>query len=337
MSRKRGWDHNFFKNSRNNLEVIAHRGGLEKYPEETIEAFDHARTLNVGRFRVDVLELDVHLTKADEKNPSVLVLMHDEKVDRTTDKTGLLKEFTYNKVFELDAGCRFTLDGKTFPYSRDKGKHYHVPRLEDVFKEFENHRMVIEIKQKNPSIFEALGNLIINHDSQYKDDLPDRVKLRDRVLVASQYHSELKKFRRRFPDIATSASGYEMGKFALMSLINPRKVKINDFDAIQMVATLDEVKLPFLHIKFLPFKRLFPFFNKRVVEAAESNELPIHAWTVNREEDMEKLIELGVNGIITDNPERLLKLLSRLNPPVSSGGANLQKSAAEPKIETEKV
>ena len=108
-SPRKGLDHPFFAAAKNHPEVIAHRGGAGEWPAETKFACEQA--VKVG---VDVLELDVHLTKDRH-----LVLMHNETVDATTNGHGLIRNFTLARLKKLDAGYRWTADGgKTFPVSK---------------------------------------------------------------------------------------------------------------------------------------------------------------------------------------------------------------------------
>lgn len=79
-----------------NVFVAAHRGWSEKYPENTMIAFEKA--IEIG---VDQIEMDVHSTK-----DGVIVVMHDAKVDRTTDGTGAIKEMTLEEIKKLDAGIK---------------------------------------------------------------------------------------------------------------------------------------------------------------------------------------------------------------------------------------
>lgn len=82
--------------SEKNIWVAAHRGFSEKYPENTMEAFKAAVELGV-----DQIETDVRITADGE-----LVLHHDATVDRTTNGTGLVKDFTLAQLKELDAGIK---------------------------------------------------------------------------------------------------------------------------------------------------------------------------------------------------------------------------------------
>ncbi|HWT02430.1 MAG TPA: glycerophosphodiester phosphodiesterase [Pyrinomonadaceae bacterium] len=266
----RAWDRPFFKAAENKPEVIAHRGGARQWPGETIFAFEQA--LAIG---VDVIEMDVRST-ADDK----LVLIHNDTVDETTNVTGPVRKFSLEDLQNLDAGYRWTADGKTFPF---RGQGIKVPTLEEVLERFPGQRMNIEIKQKEPSIVEACAEMLRKH------------KMRDKVLVASMSDGVLEHFRRVAPEVATSAGGTELIKFILGSRLMPSSVKAPDTDSIQVKS-----KFSFL-----------PIMTARVVRAAHRLGMPIHAWTVNDLADMRRVISLGVDGIITDFPGPLLELLGR--------------------------
>src|SRR5574338_665973 len=96
----------YYKNIRRPL-VIAHQGGDAIRPGDTMAAFEHA--VEIG---ADVLEMDAHITRDGQ-----IVLMHDEKVDRTTDGTGLIEDLTLDELRLLDAAYQWSNDGgQTFPY-----------------------------------------------------------------------------------------------------------------------------------------------------------------------------------------------------------------------------
>ena len=97
----------YFENAPRPL-VIAHQGGDGLWPSNTLFAFEHAADIGV-----DVLEMDIHMTK-----DGVLVVSHDETVDRLTDGTGLIKEMTLSEVQALDAAYDWSRldDGAEFPW-----------------------------------------------------------------------------------------------------------------------------------------------------------------------------------------------------------------------------
>ena len=105
---------NYWTQSASNIYVAAHRGWSSKYPENTMEAFRAAIDL-----QVDQVETDIRVTK-----DGVLVLMHDERVDRTTNGTGRVCDFTLEELRALDAGS-----WKGAEYAGAK-----VPTLEEFLK-----------------------------------------------------------------------------------------------------------------------------------------------------------------------------------------------------------
>ena len=267
----KGLRHPFFAAARNRPEVIAHRGGAGEWPAETKFAFTEA--VEIG---VDVLEMDVHLTRDQH-----LILMHDETVDATTNGRGLIRKLTLAQLKRLDAGYRWTNDGgKTFPY-RKKG--ITIPTLKEIFEAFPAMRMNIEMKSSTLSPVKALSDQIREH------------RMIDRVLVASSSDSFLQEFRKLSPGVATSMSAQELAHFLLTQTLPKADSSLREPDALQ-----SKERIPF-----------FQLLNKTVVDRAHGLNLPVHAFTVNRTADMRRMIEAGVDGIITDYPSRLMGLVGR--------------------------
>ena len=119
---------------------FAHRGGAKIVPENTLEGFREGLRVGAG-----VLEPAAHAT-AD----GTVVVIHDDTVDRTTEGSGAVREMTLAEVRRLDAGNRFTPDGgKTYPY---RGEGVRIPTLEEVYQEFTDVPINVEIKGKRPGI-----------------------------------------------------------------------------------------------------------------------------------------------------------------------------------------
>lgn len=110
------------------MRIYAHRGCSGTYPENTLAAFKAAAELPITG-----VEIDVHLTKDRE-----IVVIHDEKVNRTTDGKGYIKDMTLSEVRKLDAGSWFS----------DEFAGEKIPTLDEVFDIFQdtNHRLNIELK-----------------------------------------------------------------------------------------------------------------------------------------------------------------------------------------------
>jgi glycerophosphoryl diester phosphodiesterase len=300
--------HPFFKNKKG-LEVIAHRGGKGHWPEETLYAFRQAA--GVG---VDILEMDVRAT-AD----GVLVLMHNEKVDDTTDGKGSTRTYWFRKesapagarlIRDLDAGYRWTHDDKTFPF---RGLGIKVPTLVEVFEEFKasDTRMIIEIKESDPETARSFCETVGSYPG-----------MKDRVLVASFYDSVLDIVRAhpKCKGMATSAATCESVKLT-------GQISTSGFLKLLKAAPCGSIKkvvehlggpgatqpsgspAPTIHAIQVPGEVV----TKEFVERAHDPKfnLQVHAWTINEPAQMLKMKEAGVDGIITDYPASLLELLGR--------------------------
>ena len=116
--------------------VVAHRGAPAAAPENTMDAF--RRAVEMG---ADAVELDVHLT-AD----GMLVVMHDETVERTTDLTGSIASMTIEQIRVADVGFRFAAADGSFPF---RGKGLTVPTFEEVLAWLpEGIGLVVEVKAR---------------------------------------------------------------------------------------------------------------------------------------------------------------------------------------------
>jgi len=153
--------------------IIAHRGASAHAPENTLAAFNMA--LDMG---ADGIELDVMLSQDQE-----LVVMHDDTVDRTTNGSGRVKEFSYRTLKDLDAGKAFA--------ERFSGEH--VPTLTEVFEQLGG-KLLINVELKNyASPFDDLTYKVI--------DLVESNKLADSVILSSFNPLNLSRAFRRNPAI----------------------------------------------------------------------------------------------------------------------------------------
>ena len=128
--------------------IMAHRGESENTPENTMLALEAAESIGV-----DVLESDVRLTKDDR-----LVLFHDDDMERTTGKTGKIREYTLEELREIDFGYAFTPDGgATFPF---RGKGHSIVTLQEAFERFPETVFNLDIKDTFPSAPMELARII---------------------------------------------------------------------------------------------------------------------------------------------------------------------------------
>lgn len=251
--------------------VIAHQGGGGLWPGNTLFAFQ--RAVEMG---VDVLEMDLHIT-AD----GVLVLMHDETVDRTTDGSGSIEEMTLAELKTLDAGYDWSPDdGKTFPF---RGQGITAATLEEMFTAFPGMPMNIEIKKTQRDMAEPFCALIRQFGKE------------NEVLVASFHDERMQSFRQTCPEVATSGSEDELIPLVVLS-----KVELGLLYRPAAVTVQAPERRSGINI-------LVPSF----IRAARSRNMKVEAWTINDPADMQRLLALGVDGIITDYPDRLLAILQR--------------------------
>lgn len=251
--------------------VIAHQGGDGVWPGETMFAYQNSADLGV-----DVLEMDIHITKDGE-----LILMHDETVDRTTDGSGEIESMTLDELKKLDAAYDWTPDdGQTFPY---RGKGIQIATLAEVFQAFPDKHMTIEIKKTNASMAKPFCDLIRKNNMQ------------DKVLVASFHDDRLKEFRAECPEVATSSAKNETTVFVLLTKVYLGGLFSPKFYSLQVPEVSGGITV------------MTPAF----VRAAHARNLAVEPWTINDAETMRKLIDWGVDGIITDRPDIMMEVLGR--------------------------
>ena len=256
---------------------IAHGGGLLIRPDHTLLAYDQA--LKDG---ADMLELDIHETR-----DNVIVVMHDETVDDTTNCTGFIKEKTFAELLECDAGYKWTQDGgETYPY-RDMGLV--VPSLEEVLERYPDTPVNIEIKQSEPSLVDNLVALVRQYEFE------------DKMVGASFSDDILAELRAAAPEIATSLGVGESTDYWYKSLvpIDPEYDPAGEFLQLPVEYNIEGTVVEVLHPGFVP--------------RVEELDMYLHIWTVNDEDEMRWLIEVqGVHGIMTDNPPLLTKVINEL-------------------------
>lgn len=249
--------------------VFAHRGGGGLYPENTLEAFKYSAQMGV-----DVLELDVHST-----SDGTLVVMHDAAVDRTTNGSGKLSEMTLSEVKKLDAGFQFTPDaGKTFPF---RGKGITIPTLQEIFDSFPEMAFNVEPKQVEPSVVKPLCEMIRAR------------KMTEKVIVGSFRQAAIDEFRAECSEIATAATPSEASEFLALYKMGLGESYSPPMQVLQIPERIGGLQV----------------VSKDFVETARRLNLKVHVWTINETEDMQRLLEMKVDGIMTDYPDRLLKIL----------------------------
>lgn len=214
----------------------------------------------------DMLELDVHASR-----DGVVVVFHDPTLERTTNGTGALRERSLYELQELDAGYNFTRDGRDHPY---RGHGLRIPTLESVLKDFPLAYCNIEIKQADPPMVAQVVEIIERLDAQH------------RVLLAAEHDAIMQEIRHLAGDIATSFCTGEVADFIGRVQAGSWEGYHPSGKALQIPPRFNEIEL----------------VTTDTVAAAHHRGLEVHVWTINDPDEMKRLLELGVDGIISDLP-----------------------------------
>ncbi len=255
------------------VHVHAHQGGDHLRPGNTLTAFAYAVELGA-----DVLELDTHLT-AD----GTVVVIHDDTIDRTTDGSGPVASYTFEALRAHDAGYRWRppdgADG-VYPY---RGQGLVVPSLAEVLAAFPTVGVNLDMKSEVPGVAEATCATIREAGREAS------------VVVASFVDANLRRFREICPEVATSAGPDEVTSFYVFNLLGLGRWTRPAADAFQVPVRQGSIEV----------------VTPRMVRGLHERGVRLDVWTVNEEAEMRRLIDLGVDGIITDRPDLALALLDR--------------------------
>ena len=277
---------------------IAHQGGELEAPSNTLFAFKTAKAKGA-----DVLELDVYATRDRE-----LVVIHDTTVDRTTDGTGRVDQMTLDELKRLDAAHWFVPDCGTChgqapeEYSlrgyatgaREipaelagfEANDFRIPTLREVLETFPEELINIEIKRTAPDTipYEQLLAELLNEFGRGDD-----------TIVVSFYDAAVEAFQPFAPQVSVATATGETAAFWATAqgpapgAPNPR------YHALQVPISQNGV----------------PVTTPSFVQRAHDNNLAVHVWTINDAATMEELIDMGVDGIMTDRPTLLAEVLAR--------------------------
>lgn len=248
---------------------FAHRGGSALAPENTLPAYQ-----NGLRYGADALELDIHYTRDGE-----IVVFHDDMLGRTTDGSGPLAALTLDELRRLDAGFRFTTDGgQSYPW-RDKGVT--IPTLREVFERFPQTRINIEMKVNDDEGERRLARLLLDNGWG------------DWALVGSFHTDALQRFRALCEGhIATSASASETRNFLLGVLVRQTQRMRPTYDALQVPEVYRGIRV----------------VSPTSIRLAHGLGLDVHVWTVDDREAMGRLLDWGVDGLMSDRPDTLAEV-----------------------------
>jgi glycerophosphoryl diester phosphodiesterase len=268
--------------------AYAHQGGAKEAPSSTLYAIKQA--LEHGATGI---ELDVHATSDGQ-----LVVCHDPTLDRTTNATGDIADLRLDEIRHLDNAYWFcpgadavkgrpvedyVLRGRA-PDDRDLC----VATLSEVLEAFPGVVLNLDLKRSAPEVAayeEALADVLREHGRQ------------DDVIVASFSDTATAEFAKHAPGTGISAGTEATTEFYRRVRAGRRpQADIERYVALQVPARFGSTVV----------------VDESFVEAAHSSGLAVHVWTIDDPDEMEHLVGLGVDGIMSDRPSVLAGVLRRL-------------------------
>ncbi len=248
--------------------VVAHRGGAGVRPENTVAAFDHAVGLGCS-----FLELDVRAT-----SDGVPVVIHDAEVDRVSDGRGPVSGYSAAELADLDAGFRWSEDGRSFPF---RGQGIRIPTLREVLDRYPRAWISIDIKAADARLTYDVAELVTSFERA------------DRTVVGSFSCRTARRFRRLEPDAHASACPTEVRRTvaAAVSGVQPLMPRRPDFLMVPEHWGRAHIVTP------------------RFLALAARRGTQVFVWTVNDAETAVRLADAGVDGIVTDFPGRIAAAL----------------------------
>lgn len=221
----------------------------------------------------DGLELDVRLTRDGDA-----VVIHDATLDRTTDATGPVRARTAGELARVDAGCRFEQDGAR-PW---QGQGVGVPRLVDVLRRYPDRRLIIELKDHDAELGHAVAAILRQHGG----DL-------DRLCIGGFGAPSVDACRSALPGMASSAHVREVRRALYASWLG-WPVRTQAYGGYQIPEVRGRLRV----------------VSRRFIRAAHRAGHHVQVWTVNETADMHRLLDWGVDALITDVPDVAARLVS---------------------------
>ena len=238
--------------------IFAHRGGCALGPENTVKAFD--RGIATG---ADGLELDVHLS-AD----GVVVVHHDDTLDRTTNGTGPIAARTAAELSRVDAG-----EGEA------------IPVLADLLHRYRETPIIIEMKVDSAAMGEAVAHVVRQSGAA------------GRVCLAGFGSRSVRAARALLPGTASSASLSEVRTMLYRSWVGwPAR------------------SLPYGGVQVPEASHGHRIVSPRFLRHAHASGVKVQVWTVDDEADMRRLLDWGVDALISNRPDLAVRVRNERFP-----------------------
>jgi glycerophosphoryl diester phosphodiesterase len=252
----------------------AHRGASRQFPENTIQAFGRALELLPGC----LIETDVRQTRDGE-----IMAIHDEFLGRNTDGDGPVWGKTASEIQALDAGYGVTFDGgRSFPF---RGAGHRIPLLIEVLDAFPAAKFSIDIKDRDLDAAERVLAIL------------QEKKALHRVIVGSFHDRVIRFVRKKSAEVITSFSKYDFIRFKTSHKLMLHGLFGRCGDAMLVPEMLGGGSPEYTEKRTA---RRIRIITPRLIEEAHRMGIPVLAWTIDRPENMRRLIDWGIDGIVTN-------------------------------------
>ena len=236
-----------------------------------------ANTIEAGlhalQMGADILEIDIHLS-ADKH----LLVRHDPIIDTTTDGVGRISEMRLAEIVQYDAKFHEI----EYPHKVSPAG-FKIPALTSLFEKIPNARFLIEIKPQDVEAATRLCEVIRDY------------QMTEQVMIGSFHKNVLQHFRNICPEIPTSHAQSEVQFFVILSKLRLGHLYPAPGYSMQLPMTYKGIEV----------------MSSQVLESAQNLNLKVDVWTINDAYIQHTLLNMGVDGIITDRPDQLSKLLNK--------------------------
>lgn len=282
--------------------IAAHRGGKNLNPENTFKAIDYS----VEHFDIDIIEMDLCLTKDNH-----LILNHNMTIDSSTEEKDVpgdykVREHTLEELQTKNFGYNFKDKEGNYPYRNLldgvsenersqvlKENNLRAVTIEELFEKYAETdiKYIIEIKDSNENGLIA-ADILIEAMEEY--DVVDKV-------VIGTFHTEVESYvEENYPHVMRGASLGSAAGFIVTQMLG-----VNIF----YDATVTALQIPPEYtLKGITLQ----LAKKNYIDRAHRRNISVQYWTINDKEEMRKLIEMGADVIMTDNPDVMYELLQEM-------------------------
>ena len=296
----------------NHIKIYGHRGARGVLPENTLDSFQYLFDNDINAYETDILiskdsvpviTHDFHL------DPS---LTQDEEGNWLEDENIKIIDLTYDQISKYEVGSlnKLTKYGRRF-LNQKKLENQKIPKVSELLDLTLKNKvsdLVINLEIKSTPVQE---NLTPSPEEMVKIVLEEvnKSNLTDKIIYSSFDWRVLREIKNYNPEIPRAYLSFEQqgsGSFGNIYDQSPWM----DFTPLH-----NNVDLPKL-IKALGGQAWHPFYRnvtEKIVEISHNENLPVNVWTVNDEEDMLRMIDIGVDGIMTDYPVQLKELCEKKN------------------------